>query len=509
MELNLHLLLPEMLVAGAGLAVVASEVLLPPDRRGRATAFTAFAGLASALALIVLAWINGTTGAALEVVEEGRRVTAWTVDAFSLFTRGLAAAGGLLLVLLATPFTRRLDRGHGEFYAVLLFALLGVMLVSGVSDLISLFVCLELVTVSSYVLAAFRRNDVRSTEAGLKYLVVGSVSSALLLLGIAFVFGATGSFSLDALAVAATAGEPSALLLLGTALLLVGILFKVGGVPFHVWIPDVYEGAPAPVTAFLSTASKSAGLVLLLRLTETALIPTVGRVEGAWLWLLVVLASMTLLFGLLGAIPQRSVQRMLGYSSIGHAGYLLAGVAAMAAGTAGDAVPGATALLFYLGAFFFTNLTAFTVIVLVSGVAAPHGVSAWAGLSRRAPFLALAMVLALLSLAGVPPLSGFFGKFLVLSAVIGRTDAAPILWVVAGIGAVGILLSLYFYLLWIREMYFEAPPPELATAGVRTPLVARVALWVGVAAMVGLGVFMGPLYDLAQQAARALLAAAS
>jgi NADH-quinone oxidoreductase subunit N len=506
MQLDLHLLLPEMLVAGAALAVVVTEVLLPPERRARATAFTAFVGLAAALALIVRDWIGGTEGAALEVLDQGRRVTAWTVDKFSLFTRGLAAAGGLLLVLLAAPFTRRLDRGHGEFYAVLLFALLGVMLVSGVTDLLSLFVCLELVTVSSYVLAAFRRNDVRSTEAGLKYLVVGSVSSALLLLGIAFVYGATGSLSLDALVAAVTAGAPSALLLLGSALLLVGILFKVGGVPFHVWIPDVYEGAPSPVTAFLSTASKSAGLVLLMRLTQAVLVPSVGRVESAWLWLLVVLAGLTLLFGLLGAIPQRSIQRMLGYSSIGHAGYLLAGVAAMAAGAASDAVPGATALLFYLGAFFFTNLTAFTVIVLVTAVAAPPGVSSWAGLSKRAPFLALAMVLALLSLAGVPPLSGFFGKFLVLNAVIGRTDAAPILWLVAGVGAVGILLSLYFYLLWIREMYFEAPPAELADAGVRTPASARAVLWIGILAMVGLGVFMGPLYELAEQAARSLFA---
>jgi NADH-quinone oxidoreductase subunit N len=506
--LNLRYLLPEFLVAGAALAVVATEVLLPAGRRARATSLTAIAGLLAALVLVVLDWTNGVRGEALKLVgTSGALVTAWTVDPFSLFTRGLALVGGLLVALLAIPYTRRMDKGHGEFYAVFLFALLGVMLLSGVSDLLSLFVCLELVTISSYVLAAFRRNDLKSTEAGLKYLVVGSVSSALLLLGIAFVYGATGALSFPALAGAVAVAAPDPMLVLGASLLLVGVLFKVGGVPFHVWIPDVYEGAPSPVAAFLSTASKSAGMVLLLRLAQVVLIPAAGRVEAAWLWLLVVLAGVTLLFGLLGAIPQRRIKRLLGYSSIGHAGYLLAAVAAMSAGGAAEALPGATAILFYLGAFFFTNLTAFMVIVLVSAVPAPAGVSAWAGLSRRAPFLGLAMALALLSLAGVPPLSGFFSKFLVLNAVVANANAQPILWVLAGVGALGILISLYFYLLWILEMYFKPPEPALASVGVRVGAPAAVVLWVGILAMLAMGIFMGPVYAWAEDAAKALIAA--
>lgn len=507
MTLNLHHLLPEMLVAGAALAVVIVELLLPADRRPRGTGLTALAGLVGALVLLLRDAAGGVTGAALQVVEDGRTITAWTVDGFALFTRALAAAGGVLLVLLSLPYTRRMDRGHGEFYGLLLFALLGVMLLSGVSDLLSLFVCLELVTISSYVLAAFRRNDLRSTEAGLKYLVVGSVSSALLLLGIAFVYGATGALSFEALQRTVAAGAPDALLVLGTALLLVGVLFKVGAVPFQVWIPDVYQGAPSPVTAFLSTASKSAGMVLLLRLAQTVLVPAVGQAEASWLWLLVVLSCLTLLFGLLGAIPQRNIKRLLGYSSIGHAGYLLAAVAAMAAGSASEAAPGATAILFYLGAFFFTNLTAFTVVVLVSAAPTPAGASPWSGLSRRAPFLALCMCLALLSLAGVPPLSGFFSKFLVLSSVIAKADAHPILWVLASVGAVGILISLYFYLLWILEMYFKDPQPGVAEVPVRVPGSASLVLWIGLLAMLGMGVFMGPLHSWAERAAHALVAA--
>lgn len=507
LTLRLDLLMPEMLVAGAGLAVVATEVLLPAGKRARATSFTALVGLLLALALVVRDWGADVRGSALEVLaKDGSVVTGWTVDPFSLFTRGLALVGGILVVLLAIPYTRRMDKGHGEFYAVLLFALLGVMLLSGVSDLLSLFVCLELVTISSYVLAAFRRNDLKSTEAGLKYLVVGSVSSALLLLGIAFVYGSTGALSFAALQQAVTAGSPDPMLVLGAGLLLVGVLFKVGGVPFHVWIPDVYEGAPSPVAAFLSTGSKSAGMVLLLRLAQAVLVPAAGKSEAAWLWLLVVVAIVTLLFGLLGAIPQRNIKRLLGYSSIGHAGYLLAAVAAMAAGGPAEALPGATAILFYLGAFFFTNLTAFTVIVLVSASAAPPGTSAWAGLSKRAPFLGLAMALALLSLAGVPPLSGFFGKFLVLNAVITGAGTQPILWVLAGVGALGILISLYFYLLWILEMYFKPPEPALATTGVRIGAPAAVVLWVGILAMLAMGVCMGPVYAWAERAANALIA---
>ncbi len=232
-----------------------------------------------------------------------------------------------------------MDRGHGEFYGLLLFALLGVMLVSGVSDLLSLFVCLELVTISSYVLAAFQRTDLKSTEAGLKYLVIGAISSAILLMGIALTYGAVGDVSFDAVAAVLSGAEPPSLLLIaGLVLVVVGILFKVGAVPFHVWIPDVYEGAPSPVTAFLSTASKAAGVLLLLRLAQSVFIPWAKSPWAAtnhgllWVWIFGVIAAVTLIFGLFGALPQRGMKRFFGYSSIGHAGYLLMGIAAVAAG---------------------------------------------------------------------------------------------------------------------------------------------------------------------------------
>jgi NADH-quinone oxidoreductase subunit N len=499
---NLGLLTPEFIVAGTGLAAILPELILPSARRAAATAWTSLAGLL--IAFVVLVMTGPSSEMALHVTEgEGATLftlTGWRADAFAVFCRALVTGGGALLVLMSIPYTRRMDRGHGEFYAILLFALLGVMLVSGVSDLLSFFVCLELVTISAYVLAAFKRNDLKSTEAGLKYLVIGAVSTAVLLLGIALVYGATGSLSFDRIARAVAQGAPTALLLVGIGLILVGLLFKVGGVPFHVWIPDVYEGAPTPVTAFLVTASKMAGLILLLRLGQAVFLPGIGNPDAmSWVPLLGVLAVITLLFGILGAIAQRSVKRMLAYSSIGHAGYLLMGVAAVVAEGSSGPGPGTSALLYYVMAYFVTSVTAFMVIIAVGAATGSHGSGSYTGLSRRSPFLALAMLLALLSLAGVPPLSGFFGKFLVLRAVVDKE-----LYVLAFIGAGGVIVSLYFYLLWIKEMYMRMPEGGADEAPIHVGKVARTVLWLGIAGMILMGVYMGPFYEWASDAAASL-----
>jgi len=508
LTLDLHLMLPELVLAGTALAVILAEVLASARIRLPATATVAGLGLAAATLLL----LRGQEGVAVALrADDGALLTGWVADGFSIAVRGLAAVGTLLVVLLSVAYVRRMDRGHGEFYALLLFAALGVMLVSGVSDLLTMFVCLELVTISAYVLAAFKRADAKATEAGLKYLVVGAVSSAILLLGIALVYGAVGEVSFDVLARRLQEGTPSLLLVSGLVLVVVGILFKVGAVPFHVWIPDVYQGAPSPVVAFLSTGSKLAGMVLLLRMGAVVFVPWAESGHGLlWVWLLGGLAVITLAFGLLGALPQRSFKRLLGYSSIGHAGYLLLGAVAIAAGgLAGGSgpTPGATAILYYLLAFFFTNLTAFTVVVLVSGATGSrHEAVSYSGLAKRAPFLAVAMLLALLSLAGIPPLSGFFGKLLILRSVVEGARSADLvgLYVLAFVGAAGVAVSLYFYLRWIRELYFEEPEPLAADVPIRVGPWARAVLVVGIVAMLAMGIFMGPFYEWAESAARSL-----
>jgi NADH-quinone oxidoreductase subunit N len=499
---NLHVLLPEFILAGTALAAILPELLLPAGRRAAATAWTSLAGLVIAF-LVVVGQAKGMDGAevALHVVDEaGNTVTAWRADAFAMFCRGLTTAGGALLVLLAIPWTRRLDRGHGEFYSLLLFALLGVMLVAGVQDMLSFFVCLELVTIMAYVLAALRRNDLRSTEAGMKYLVVGAVSTAVLLLGIGLIYGAVGSISFQAIAGAMGVGSPPALVIMGIALVLVGLFFKVGGVPFHVWIPDVYEGAPSPVTAFLITASKFAGVVLLIRFGEAAILPAVGVVDAFdWVVVLGAISVVTLLFGVLGAIPQRSIKRLLAYSSIGHAGYIIMAFAAIAAEGGSGAGRGTSALLYYLMAYFATSITAFAVIITVSAAAKRHGHEAYTGLARRSPLLALAMCLSLLSLAGVPPMAGFFGKFLILAAVVDKGLLA-----LAFIGAAAVIVSLYFYLLWVKEMYLRTPEAGKSYPEIPVPGVTRAVLYFGMAAMVLMGVAMGEFYSWAHDAAASI-----
>ena len=496
MDLNLRLLLPEGLVAVAAMLAVTVDLLSGDRRRATLVPAVAGAGLLAATAALLFA-----SPAGRETAVMGRFVS----DGFSVFARALAAGGGLLIVMLASAYTRRMDRGHGEFYGILLLAICGVMLVSGVADLMSLFVSLELITISSYVLAAFRRNDAVSTEAGLKYLVVGAVSSAVLLFGIALVYGATGTVDFGPLSAHVASKGFTPLLSLGVALVFGGLFFKAAAVPFQVWAPDVYQGSPAPVTAFLSSLSKSAGFVLLLRVLQVLIVPAAGSSDaGLWIGFLGFVAVATLLYGNLGAIPQRNVKRLLAYSSIGHAGYMLLGIAAIAAATTPELrVDAAAAVLVYLLAYYLTTVTAFAVVTLVSGDGRGHEApDAYAGLSRRSPFLAFAMLLALLSLAGVPPLAGLIGKFLVFFALVKAADVSPALYAAAIVGAIGVVVSLYYYLLLIREMYVKDAPAGLPKT--HTPLAARLVVAFGVASMVGLGVFWRPAYDAAIHAAQAL-----
>ncbi len=495
MDLNLHLLLPEIVVVATALLVVTGDLLTKDDARRRILApATAAFGLALALTVLLL---DSREGLAVQ--------GHFGVDGFSRFARGLALSGGIFVVGIGGAWTRRMDRGHGEFYALMLLALVGVMLVSGVKDLLSLFVSLELVTVSSYVLAAFKRNDPKSTEAGLKYLVIGAVSSAVLLFGIALLYGAAGSVEFGALSAHAAARGFSPLLSLGTALVMAGLFFKASAVPFQVWAPDVYQGSPTPVTAFLASLSKTAGFVLLLRLASVLIVPAAGQASAAmWTGFLGLVSGATILYGNLGAIPQRDVKRLLGYSSIGHAGYLLMGVSAVAAAsTPEQAQSGAAAVLFYLLAYYVTTATAFAVVACVSAEGRGHAAGmGYAGLARRSPFLAFGMLLALLSLAGVPPLAGLVGKFLLFYAVVERG-----LYPIAFVGAVAVVFSLYYYLLLIREMYVRpaSPGPEHPPV----PLSARWVVTVGIAALLALGIFWGPVYDATRHAAKALFPAAA
>jgi len=360
-----------------------------------------------------------------------------------------------------------------------------------VNDFILLFVALELVTITFYVLASYLRRQVASLEAGTKYLILGALSSGFTVYGIAFVFGTMGTTNFDKIAHVLSqsqAGTPGPPFVLGMLLILTGLGFKVASVPFQIWVPDVYQGAPTPVTAFLAVGSKAAGFALLLRVLFAGLLP----VQSVWATLFLVLSGATLLYGNLGAIPQRNIKRLLGYSSIGHAGYMLMGVATV------NAI-GVGAVLFYLGQYAFTNLCAFLAIVAVTAVTGSDEIPSFSGLGKRSPLLGLALFLSMMSLAGVPPLSGFFGKFQLFAAVIARAQTNWHFYALAGIGAAAVVISLYFYLGVGRAIYLQEAE-DASPIPVSKPM--RWALYVCMVGMIGLGIFQRPLVDASIMAAK-------
>ena len=412
------------------------------------------------------------------------------LDPFALYFKRLFLLALAAVLLMAAEFSPRIESGVTEFYALLMFCAVGMLLIASVNDFILLFVSLELVTITFYVLASYLRRQIPSLEAGTKYLILGALSSGFTVYGIAYIFGTTGTTNFDKLAeiLRSQPGAPSSAFMFGMLLVLTGLGFKIASVPFQVWAPDVYQGAPTPVTAFLAVGSKAAGFALLLRVLYTGLLP----VSLSWNALIAVLAGATLLYGNLGAIPQHNIKRLLGYSSIGHAGYMLMGVAAVNA-------LGAGAVLFYLGQYAFTNLCAFLAIIAVTAATGSDEIRSFSGLGKRSPILGLALFLSMMSLAGIPPLSGFFGKFQLFAAVVQRAQTDSKYYVLAAIGAVAVVISLYFYLGVGRAIYLQ----EAEDA---TPIVVskpmRFGLIVCMVAMIGIGIFQRPLVHASIMAAK-------
>ncbi|HTS16262.1 MAG TPA: NADH-quinone oxidoreductase subunit N [Verrucomicrobiae bacterium] len=412
------------------------------------------------------------------------------LDPFALYFKRLFLLALAVVLLMAAEFSPRIESGVVEFYALLMLCAVGMLVIASVNDFILLFVSLELVTITLYVLASYLRRQLPSLEAGTKYLILGALASGFTVYGIAYIFGTTGTTNFDRLAdlLHSQTGAPSSAFVFGMLLVLTGLGFKIASVPFQVWAPDVYQGAPTPVTAFLAVGSKAAGFALLLRVLYAGLLP----VSMVWNALIAVLAGATILYGNLGAIPQHNIKRLLGYSSIGHAGYMLMGVAAVNA-------LGAGAVLFYLGQYAFTNLCAFLAIIAVTAATRSDEIPSFSGLGKRSPILGLALFLSMMSLAGVPPLSGFFGKFQLFAAVIQRAQVDSSYYVLAAIGAVAVVISLYFYLGVGRAIYLQEAE-DASPINVSTPM--RIGLIVCMVAMIGIGIFQRPLLQASISAAK-------
>ena len=404
-------------------------------------------------------------------------------DGYSLFLNLVFLVTAALSVLVSINYLVREGINYGEYYALLLFATGGMMLMGSATDLMVVFLALEILSISLYVLAGFNRADPKSGESALKYFLLGAFASGFLLYGIALIYGATGTTHLAAIVdfLTGTGTTSGTYLFIGLGLLLVGFSFKIALVPFHMWTPDVYEGAPTSVTAFMSVGAKAAGFAALGRLLLYAF-PTL---LWDWAWALVALSVLTMTLGNLAAIAQTHVKRMLAYSSIAHAGYILIGIiAANEAGMAG--------VLFYLLAYAFMNVGAFAVVIAVGREGEPNlELSDYAGLGSRQPLLAAAMAVFMFSLAGVPPLAGFFGKFYIFSAAVQAGFVG-----LAIIGVLNSVVSAFFYLRVIVYMYMREPAVEA-----RPVLAPPLALAITLAALgtIVLGLLPAPLLTLAQQ----------
>lgn len=473
MGMDFSLLLPELTVIAVVAVLAGLEMTLPSFSR-RFSAFLNGGGLLLAAASLLT--LVGRSGTAFDGM--------FIADSFALFFKFLfLATAASILVMKGNDSS--LTKG-AEFHLILWSLLLGMFFLVSSGDFLLFFISLELLTLSLYVLTAYTRSDLLAIEAGLKYLILGSLASAFLLYGMSLIYLSTGTLSFEGIAMAAAKGEVSLTFLAGMLLILSALGFKVAAVPFQVWVPDVYQGAPTPVAAFLSVASKSAGFAALLRIFFGAL----GPLEGERRILFSLLASLTLLYGNLGALVQKNMKRLLGYSSIGHAGFLL-----IALSSAKEL--GGTSLLYYLIAYAFSNLTAFLVISIMEREEKSHEFESYQGLSRRSPLLAAGMFMALLSLAGVPPLAGFFAKFFILLAA----ARSGLFWIVF-LGAMNVAISLYYYLNVVRIIYFEKGS---RTASIAMNLPFLILLYGLMAGMVLVGVWQAPFFRAASLAAGNLL----
>ncbi len=414
-------------------------------------------------------------------------------DSLAKFYKGFSLICTILVLLMAVDFRKILSRftehpdsesGTGEFYALPVFACAGMMWLASAKDLAGAFVALELVTVTFYILVAYMRRNVGSLEAGVKYLILGALSTGFLVYGIAWVYGTTGTMSLSEISnLKSQISNPTGLLF-GIALVLVGLGFKMGAVPMQVWIPDVYQGAPTPVTAFLSVGSKAAGFILTIRFLEPFLSNEITR--GPVLTILLILACATLLFGNLAAIPQTNFKRLLAYSSIAHAGFLLL---ALAAGKGAAAELGSAKVVsFYLGTYLLMTLGVFFILAQVRIQRDGEMISDFNGLGKTNPQLALALTVLLAALAGVPLTAGFWGKFFVFSLAV---DAK--LWVGIGIAFISAAAGFYYYFNVIRAMWWSAPGKDTVIV---LPAISKVCIAVLTIAVLVIGFWPQPIWAL-------------
>jgi NADH-quinone oxidoreductase subunit N len=485
-SINLAAVVPLLVLLGWALIVLVIDLFIPLEHK-RWTAWLSIAGLLAS-AVLLIAQIGGVLGIALPATAFGGMLA---VDGFADFLQIVFVISGAISVLLAVDYLALHGIHRGEYYTLLLFSTAGMMLMALANDLVVVFVALELLTIPLYILSGFARPRLDSEESAMKYFLLGAFSSAFLTFGVALVYGGTGTTALAGILEALRGTAISVpLVAVGMVLILTGLGFKVAAVPFHMWTPDVYQGAPTPVTAFMSVGAKAGGFAAMLRVLVAGM-PTIA---DQWGTIVAVIAMLTMILGNVVAISQGNIKRMLAYSSIAHAGYvLLAVAAAQRPETAPLAV---SAAIFYLLTYTFTNLGAFAVVIAVEH---PDGsgnqINDFAGLGRTHPWLALAMTLFMLSLTGLPVSAGLVGKFFVFQAAIQAAASSGWMLAAAIVGVVTSVISAFYYIRVVLVMYMREGAGEAALK----PALAAGLLVTALATLI-VGIIPTPLFELAREA---------
>ena len=498
-QVDLYLLAPEISMVGLGVLVILMD--LTTARKGLLAPVT-LVGLIVPTALTLLLWGElADWWSFLSPAEPQTSISglvgALAVGRFALFFKFLFIGIVALVVLASTEYAQRFRHALGEYYVLILFSATGMMLLASATELISLYIALELSTLPLVALGALR-GDARSSEAGIKLLLLAALSSAILLYGMVLTFGFAGSTHLEGIAAAVTRGDQpfgEPMLLVGVIMIVAGFGFKIAAVPFQMWVPDVYEGAPTPVTAYLSVASKAAGFAVLLRVFYTAF----GALEGDWGLLFAGMSAASMTIGNLVAIAQSNIKRMLAYSTVAHAGYMLVALAAVASRSADGLTLGPSTLLFYLVGYAFTNLAAFFAIIAITNRIGSDLIADFAGMGRRAPLLALVLTIGLISLTGIPPTVGFIAKLFVFSAAV-KADLA---WLVL-VGVLNSVVSAYYYLRIVRLMYLA---PGSSEEPVRANRPLGWAIGLTSAGVIAFGIWPRALLAMAEEAQQALILA--
>ena len=468
-------ILPEIgIVVLAGIILILDLFLR--NREGRSVlGWTSAAGL---LVIAILSMFFSNPGAEVSLMWGGML----RLDSAGFVFRLLFLVGASLTSLIAVESETL--REKGEFYILLLVSTLGMSLMASSADLIMLYLAIETTSIPLYILAGFVVKDQKSVESGIKYLLFGAMTSAVMLFGLSFIYGFNGTTNLYSIAQDIEAAQiPHGMVILSLLLVLVGFGFKISAAPFHFWAPDVYEGAPSPVAGFLSTASKAAGFAVLLRVLLSAF----AAYSPVWIYAIGGLAALSMFIGNLLALSQKNIKRLLAYSSIAQAGYILIGVAANNSfGTSGA--------IYYLISYLLTNLAAFGIVTLIGRATGSDQIASYAGLSRRSPALALGLLVALLSLGGIPPFAGFFGKLLVFGAAI----QAQQYWL-AAVGIINSAIGLYYYLVVLKVAYLYRSEEE--SKPITSTFSWKFAIALCIIGVLVLGVIFAPWYGLSVQAA--------